>query len=558
MIKVSLQGQEFSLDPSGLKKIGRGGEGDIYLVNLAGQNYALKIYFKPTQVKYQKILAMLENTPADAIVKINSSSFIQLAWPLGLAFINGNFVGFLMPYVDLGRSSTLDFYLDKSLYDEKFSHNPLSLTYRIEIARNIAGVIKSLHARNHYFIDFKPQNVRVYDRYHLISLIDCDGFSIAGTDGTRYPAESFSSEYICPYALRNNSQPAALGLNQDLFALAVVIFQILNFGIHPFSGLISQGDSASTTDEKVSKGYYPYGKIEHPNIKPIKNSTHFTLNDDVRDLFDKAFSSASSSPPRVDQWIEVLDKLLVDKLLVKCESFPNNAEHIRFEGKECAVCFRSAISSRVRINSSAKATSYTPKKGTPFNVAGSTAGIGAAKNVSPNALSGEIFGIEKKILLVAVSIGIVIALFLASIGSDKKTSYNSQSSPASSPAPVNPALGIQGKWETGSTCADQNLYIYADGGNGGTFTYTYSDASKNHVTSFRNAEKTSDGLYTFTVDDGSEYGHVITYKKVNNDQIRVWKLVVYPKTNPSDKTAYALNGMVVETAKATGIIDRCR
>ena len=78
-----------------------------------------------------------------------------------------------------------------------------------------------------------------------------------------------------------------MAIEQDLFALAVVIFQLLNFGIHPFSGLISSGDSATTTDEKVSKGYYPYGAKSHPSIKPIKGVLRPTLGSLLPKLDDK-------------------------------------------------------------------------------------------------------------------------------------------------------------------------------------------------------------------------------------------------------------------------------
>jgi serine/threonine protein kinase len=497
---------------------------------------------------------MLDNSPKDAVVKINSISFIQLAWPSGLSYSNGSFIGFVMPYVDLSRSSTLDFYLDKRLYDEKFSHNPLSLSYRIEIARNLAGVIKALHSKNHFFIDFKPQNVRVYDRYHLISLIDCDGFSIAGLDGSRYPAESFSSEYICPPALRSNSLPSNLGLSQDLFALAVVIFQLLNFGIHPYSGLLTNGDSASTTDEKVAKGYYSYGKVENPNIKPIKNSAHFAISDDIRDLFDRAFSPNSASPPSVDDWISVLDKVLADKLLVKCDKFPTNAEHIRFEGKDCAVCFRSEISGRVRITSgNSYSNSGSPvRKGTPFLIANPSVGIGAASKPKTKSSSSEIFGIEKNILIAAIVVGIVIMLLVISAGNNKSslTSQTQQS------APVNPTSDIKGKWQIGNTCAEGVLNISPGYGDTGTVSYIYSDTSKSHSNTFNQGAKSSDGTYSMNVEDG-EWHYLLSYKKLNSNQLRLMRMVFYPTTKPSEQKAYILNGLDVENAQPTGPINRC-
>ena len=343
-MRVVINGIEQQVNLAGLQKIGRGGEGDVYLLIFGGKKYALKLYFRPSEEKHLKIKTMIQNCPHDAIANINGIEFIQLAWPLGICFEANKFLGFVMPYVETSLSSTLDFYLDKNLYNEKFNFAPLPLTYRIEIARNLAGVVKLLHESGHFFIDFKPQNVRIYDRYHLVSLIDCDGFSIAGLNGERFPAKSYSSEYIYPEALIKNKPPESLALKQDLFALSVVIFQLFNYGIHPFSGLIHNSDNAATTDDKVAKGYYPYGKESNPKIRPIKNSIHESLSDPIRELFDRCFIQPALKLPSVQEWIEVLEDILKNKRLVKCSSQPNSVDHIHFEGKPCQTCLRDKFS----------------------------------------------------------------------------------------------------------------------------------------------------------------------------------------------------------------------
>lgn len=551
MIKVKIQDQEYAVDLSTLKKIGRGGEGEIFLVMLAGQQYALKLYFKPNEEKREKITAMLENSPDDAVVKLNSMSFIQLAWPVGVAYKGGQFVGFVMPYVDLSHSSTLDFYLDQRLYEEKFKHVPLTLSYRIEIARNLAGVIKALHARNHFFIDFKPQNVRVYDRYHLISLIDCDGFSISGLNNRRFPASSYSSEYICPSAIKNNSQPASLAVDQDLFALAVVIFQILNFGIHPFSGLIVKGDGATTTDEKVEKGYYPYGKIEHPNIKPIKNSAHFTFSDELRTLFDQSFGS--STPVSVNKWIEVLDKLLSQKLLVKCSSFPTSAEHIHFDGKECPACFRSKATSRVKVKSTVPSLNISSNKGSgPWTISPNASGFNQKFN-TPSSIPGKILGMERGILVALLIFAIVAVLInLASKPSGTGSAVTSNSNRT-----VNILDDIAGSWEMGSTCSDHSMLITSGGAGGGYINHYYSDSSKNSYSTISSISKNNQGFYDLHVLDGV-YTYDISYKKLNQNQLKIMRAVYYANSDPSNKTALVLNGMTVESGEPTFVIDRCK
>ncbi len=348
-MKIIIDSIESEISDSSLKKIGQGGEGVIYLVVLNGQKYAIKKYYKPNENLHKKIKAMLDKAPDDSVQRINSQTFIQLAWPVGLCYEGSLFCGFVMPYVDLNHTNTLDFYLDPRLFKEKFGSGNLSLTFKIEIARNLAGVVKLLHSKGHFFIDFKPQNVRVYDRYHLISLIDCDGFSIEGSTGERFPANGYSSEYIYPEALQKNKRPQELGIKQDLFALSVVIFQLLNYGIHPFSGIITPGDSATTTDDKVAQGYYPYGLSGHPRIKPLNYSAHSFLPTNLRVLFDKAFSSGSNFPPKVDEWISEFEEIITQQKLQKCKKHPTKPDHIHFSGYECMACMREAITTNIRI-----------------------------------------------------------------------------------------------------------------------------------------------------------------------------------------------------------------
>jgi serine/threonine protein kinase len=377
-LKILINSIESEIPDSSLQKIGQGGEGVIYLITLNGQKFAVKKYYKPNENLHKKVKAMLDKAPDDSVQKINSQTFIQLAWPIGLCYDGSVFCGFVMPYVDLNHTNTLDFYLDPRLFKEKFGSGNLSLTFKIEIARNLAGVVKLLHSKGHFFIDFKPQNVRVYDRYHLISLIDCDGFSIEGATGERFPANGYSSEYIYPEALQKNKRPQELGIKQDLFALSVVIFQLLNYGIHPFSGIINPGDSATTTDDKVSQGYYPYGLNIHLRIKPLNYSAHNFIPNNLRTLFDKAFVANSNYPPKVEEWINEFEDVISNQKLQKCKKHPTKPDHIHFGGHDCMACMRDAITSNVKIktkpfkslstgsSSSSGLPQYPTNKQTPF------------------------------------------------------------------------------------------------------------------------------------------------------------------------------------------------
>ena len=106
-MRIVIGSEEFDFNLSGLTKIGRGGEGDIYLLHHQGKSYALKVYFLPSNEKKKKVMAMLDNSPEGAVQAINSLTFIQLAWPVGICSEGNQFKGFVMPYVDLDRKSVV-------------------------------------------------------------------------------------------------------------------------------------------------------------------------------------------------------------------------------------------------------------------------------------------------------------------------------------------------------------------------------------------------------------------------------------------------------------------
>lgn len=160
----------------------------------------------------------------------DGNNYIQIAWPEALLENEYGFcVGYLMPLIDLSQAASLDHFMQKAIRQklkltEKYEH-------RLQAAYNLCTMVAALHEKGHYIVDLKPSNVYVYKQSMLIAILDCDGFSIRGENG-RYPAEFVSEEYIYPEGMKQNCDQ--MGEEQDKFALAVILFKLLNNGIHPF------------------------------------------------------------------------------------------------------------------------------------------------------------------------------------------------------------------------------------------------------------------------------------------------------------------------------------
>jgi serine/threonine protein kinase len=322
-------------------QLGRGATATVHPARLGGYPYAAKMFLEDRPFPTAKILAMIANPPSRLTDQRGSGRTGQLAWPIAiLSDDKDQDVGFLMPVVDLKVSFPLDYFYDQTLFKRLKSPNEAALSFKLEIARNLSSIVAELHKQGHYFIDMKPQNIRVTLESHDVCLLDCDGFSIFG-NGRRYPAELISTDYIAPEVQRRNSSPADLTEPQDRYALAVILFQLLDRGTHPFQGIVTAPNiTVNTNDEKAAAGLYPHGLISDARIKPRPQSTHHLWGEDTRTLFDRAFTSNSPNErPSAQEWTDHFKSLLDNKVLVRCDRMPDSLEHIRFRGKGCPACY---------------------------------------------------------------------------------------------------------------------------------------------------------------------------------------------------------------------------
>jgi serine/threonine protein kinase len=327
------------------EKIGEGATALVYKVNYKNQTWAAKIFKDGQKINAAKIQAMLEHQPDDLSINLDGKDFIQYTW-VKYVIKNGvgKVVGFMMPYVDHDETYSLDTFYDPVL-SKRLKPFELALTLRIQLAINLCELIENLHKNKNYFIDIKPQNIKVYKKNHKVVLLDCDGYSINNTNGAplRYEADLISTDYIAPEVTRDNLKPSSLGLQQDLYGLAVILFQLLNRGTHPFQGITTDKNiTASTNDERAALGLYAYGLKENWKVKPRAQSVHNFLLDETRVLFDKSFETQNRTTAQ--EWVDHFKEILSSKKLELCNKVDRSKKlekdliHIKFNGKECIGC----------------------------------------------------------------------------------------------------------------------------------------------------------------------------------------------------------------------------
>lgn len=328
-------------------RLGGGGAGTVYR-HPALPNLALKLYNDPaTAAEHaEKVRAMVARPPRN--VKTPDGT-VQMAWPEGILTEGGGFRGFAMPVVDFGHAWTLQQVTRPTQRARRGI--PDSLRLRLYAALNLSIVLDGLHEIGHYVIDLKPQNALVYDtsdskRSAYVVLVDCDGFQIRGPDGRRHDATLATPEFLHPKAATLGADGSvsfdgtsindSAGL-QDQFALAIIIFQLLNESLHPMSG--RETGIATLPAElgaRLMHGgrYYPYGVKDNPYIKPDPDSIHTWFSPKLRGLFDRAFSG-DTTPPRPGEWVAALREL-TDPRTFECR---NDENHWRL-GDTCGLCAR--------------------------------------------------------------------------------------------------------------------------------------------------------------------------------------------------------------------------
>jgi hypothetical protein len=321
--------------------LGSGGDGSVY-ASASHPDLVAKLYHDPDRdpERRRKLLAMLGTPPRLDPIHHGGHRYVQLTWPTHLVEdAEGRFRGYAMPRVELDRAVLAESLLSRKT--RQGLHLPGAYGLRVAAASNLAGVVQALHARGHHVVDLKPLNAYVYRDTFFVALLDCDGFSVQGASGERFAAHQYTPDYIAPEALAGKLAPEALGEAQDRFALATVVFQLLNGGVHPYQGVPAPGVPVPpSTTERMMRGMYAYGRRPNPFLRPSPWSIHQSFDDATRDLFDRAFGGDPAARPDAGEWRRHLAHYADPSTgaLRPCAADPDHALFAAAPSAECPQC----------------------------------------------------------------------------------------------------------------------------------------------------------------------------------------------------------------------------
>ncbi len=285
------------------RELGRGGEGAVYeLQNHSG--FVLKIYNEPlTPEKISKLKQMVLMRS----VAIEAYS----AWPVDLAH---NDKGIVCGFVMKKLTGYVPLHMIFSPMDRKKLFPDKGYNFLVHVARNLATAFFKLHAAGLVVGDVNEGNILISSS-GLVAFIDCDSFQVKGNSNYFF-CEVGVPRYTPPELLKEGSfENIVRTINTDSFSLAVLIFQLLFLGRHPFAG---RNKLSADFDEEtaIRKREFAYSlENKKRKLSPPKDSFNITnLSEQMIALFHQAFEQDARPSP--SDWINALDTQLAE--MVTC------------------------------------------------------------------------------------------------------------------------------------------------------------------------------------------------------------------------------------------------
>ncbi len=368
-------------------EIGRGGEAVIWTV--AGRpDQVAKIWHEPaTAERAGKLAAMLADPPQDPAA---ARGHVSIPWPTSPVTDDAGVLrGFLMPRLGDGKRIFEVFNPVRRRqtapgWDER---------YLYRAARNLASVVESIHRKGYVIGDLNESNVLVAPTA-LVSVVDTDSFQVpAVVDGQPvvYHCRVGKPEYVAPEL---QGKPLATTVRtpaMDRFALAVLIFQLLTDGNHPFRLRWTGGGEQPSLEQSISRNLYPHGDAARtapiappPGMLPVS-----ALDPVLQTLFERAFVDGHDDPdarPTAEEWAAAL--AAAETGLVAC----GKGHYYDRRNPECPECAAEAATVAARAGSATRARSGTRSRPSSAAAgrsgAGSTASPPTATNASRSAAMG--------------------------------------------------------------------------------------------------------------------------------------------------------------------------
>lgn len=342
---MTVASKTFVIHPSGARvelrqpPLDAGGEGEIHLID--GRSRIVKLIFHPTPVVIEKLCWMLDHAPP----RETPWAPRDLGWPDGLLIRpeTNQICGYQTMFFE--NASTLETVFNRIERVRTFPN--WTFAHLVNLAANLARAFERAHRLNLTLGDVSSRNAMCDERTY-VKLIDLESAQIdAGK--SLLPCLVATTDYTAPELQAvDDFSKVRRTVFHDSFGLAVLVYQLIGDGVHPYYGTVESPGGPKTMPpgmaERVSQNLWAHSSstAAKPRVTPPPDACDFaSMPTQLQDLFHRAFDEGHVNPSRRPAPREFVDALeVMFKTLTRCSV---NPKHQFAQGlAKCPWCVRRA------------------------------------------------------------------------------------------------------------------------------------------------------------------------------------------------------------------------
>lgn len=295
------------------KRIGRGGEGEVYAV-ADGSGRVVKLYLNPDAERQAKVGAMINAGLAGRCP--------HAAFPLAAVHnADKKFAGFAMH----GFADRQPLHQLYSPGSRRKLFPAADFRFLVRSALNLARSVSKVHDAGVVIGDINHSSMLVGSDAR-VALIDADSMQV-GEHRCRVGVPEYTPPELQGRPLGGVVRTKA----HDAFGLAVLLFQMLFLGRHPYAGVTRREMPLA---QAIATHRFAWSRIFDNGVTPPPNSLLLTdMPVHVRVAFERAFGRDPRARPDASAWAMALAEL--EQLLVPCSRDPH---HHRLLDMACVWC----------------------------------------------------------------------------------------------------------------------------------------------------------------------------------------------------------------------------
>lgn len=306
--------------------LGKGGEGTIFHVE-GDSKIAVKIYTDGEErVRQLKLEAMI----ADRLHE--RTPFV--AFPIETVAANkATFAGFTMRKA-VGAKLMHQLCTPG---DRKTEFPDANFRFMVRVALNFARAVANINSLGAVIGDINESGVLI-DKKGLVTVIDSDSFQYR-SGGRLFRCRVGKGEYTPPELQGQSLENVDRTVNHDAFGVAVIIFEILFMGRHPFSGVYRGPGEQPTIAKAIQEGRFAYSP--HRSLTQMEPPPHVPILADIPRDVAEAFQRAFGTPiakiqarPTATDWIPLLQGM--ESGIIECKANP--AHYYSNSAQACPWC----------------------------------------------------------------------------------------------------------------------------------------------------------------------------------------------------------------------------